>query len=165
MMTWIRHLFLSLIAVCIFLMPYSVMVFLPIDSFWYRPKVEMLQVTPTNYGEPVVVYYDHVVLQDISLSYATRIIRFNDDGQSEGVCTTNSGPPSELSADLRLPQVMDLQWWTDDASCSRLGPGYYVMKTCWTVHDIFYGVIPPKTICLESNVFEIRLPQEIADES
>jgi len=55
------------------------------------------------------------------------------------------------------PAPLPIAWWAPgDARLRALPPGSYQMETCWTVHDAFWGVVPAKTTCSESNIFRVR---------
>ena len=55
------------------------------------------------------------------------------------------------------PAPLTIEWWAPgDARMHGLPPGSYQMETCWTVHDAFWGLVPPKTTCSESNIFRVQ---------
>lgn len=54
-------------------------------------------------------------------------------------------------------QTRSLVEWTDGAAdCARLGAGQYYTETCRTVLYPLFGILPPKTVCVTSNIFTVR---------
>lgn len=55
------------------------------------------------------------------------------------------------------PEVITMEWWSGgDERCMGIGPGVYIMTTCWTAHQRLSGLLPPVTRCLDSNPFTVR---------
>jgi hypothetical protein len=111
--------------------------------------------TTTEDAAPII--FERTIWRDIRLRYSVIVRRV--DG-NEVVCDASSSV-FNYRAGAKLPDHLDMAWWAPgDGRCARLfPPGGYVMTTCWTAPGLLMGVLPPKTKCVTSNVFQVRAPK------
>lgn len=160
----------DLLLVVIFpvVLAYAGAVALPLESLWFNPGTPV--VADATVGNSLEIAYDRDIKRDFLGSYYIRIKQATGAG-FQVVCNSPRTRPDEevgleekarsrrgpFTKDAVLPSNIDMEWWTD-GDC--LGPefeaGTYRMETCWTAHNIWYGLIPPKTICRDSEfvIFE-----------
>jgi hypothetical protein len=104
---------------------------------------------------PVELLFSREVRHDFTGSYSV-IVRDGNDT----VVAEDSGGPFGYKSTSTLPKDLTLAWWAGGISDTvrNLPAGLYNMETCWTVHNPFY-VTPSKTVCVQSNVFEVTNAQ------
>jgi hypothetical protein len=100
---------------------------------------------------PNVVIFDRRINRDLRMRYSV-IIR---DTRSLSVQCEASSAPFTYRAQPSESISRNLEWWApDDERCATLPPDHYVMETCWTWYSSV-PLIPPKTVCRKSNIFEV----------
>ena len=124
---------------------------IPPNFIWFKP-ISVL-IADSDVGSPPQISVGRIIYHPVLMSYQVAI---RDVGNSNTVCDTSGGPftyePSAL-----IPDDADLEWWVGgEGLCWPLNPGTYIVETCWTVEKPFWGLVPPKTICLNSNTFTIH---------
>lgn len=104
-------------------------------------------------GSDFQVIYNGDIYHEFNGSYSVTL------RDAETLATPTGGemvsgvrPYSPDATDGR-PNPITMSWWAHLIDVSSLVPGYYVMTTCWTVHTPFYGLVPDKVTCRDSNVF------------
>lgn len=122
---------------------------LPAD-LWFHSRA--MTVSNSKFGDTPTVLED-------------RTIRFSFYGRYKTI-TRNAKTHDTTScmAEADFPYIGGLDgvrtitltaWTNDDLDCSNLPPGDYYTQTCRTVLYPVWGLIPPKTMCITSNVFTI----------
>lgn len=120
---------------------------LPLSSFWFKPELVVVQDAPVKTSpkmgftreikRPVLMRYS-VIVRDVHLAV---------------VCESPS-PLIEYKPDATLPEDLDLDWWTD-GDCPTLPTGTYIVETCWTATERFWGLLPDRSACVASNTFRV----------
>ena len=124
---------------------------IPLKYWGFEPlDISVADSTPDK--APKVVF-DYVVTKPILLNKSTAIYSLNGN---QLVCDDYSSVVRYVP-EMRLPSTLTIQWFAPhDWRCSYLSGGSYYMEVCWTAPDLLDGVIPDKTVCKESNVFNIK---------
>lgn len=117
-------------------------------SFWY--DAGKMEVEPAVVGHPLVLDYTGGVRREFKGSY-TVVIRRTSDGVI--VSEDRSGVFVYTPHSTR-PEPLTFGWWSPRGTLPLAGT-YYV-KTCWTIHQPFWGVVPNKSVCTEPSIFRIR---------
>ena len=103
------------------------------------------------------ILFTRSINRSVRMEYQVVIRELNE---RRVVCDPQNGPFT-YRPDATLPRDVDLVWWTGgDDRCWPQEPGTYIAETCWTVVRPFYGLVPPKTMCIESNPFTVALRLE-----
>lgn len=119
-------------------------------SRWY--EVGELAVSDTVVGEPIHIEYHGGAVQEFLGSY-TVIVR---DFDTRLIACDAAGGPFMYEAGSPRPSPLMMGWWApSDSRCQSLPSGVYVMETCWTVHQVLWGLVPPKTGCVAAS-FTVR---------
>ncbi|MEL7114636.1 MAG: hypothetical protein AAGP08_03450 [Pseudomonadota bacterium] len=122
--------------------------------FWY--DAHDTRVDDFYEGDPFELLYSGGAVRDFIGSYAV-IIRNTDTRAIVGEDRSARFP---YRADAVRPMPLTITWWAPgDARAHALPPGSYQMQTCWTIHDAFWGLVPAKTTCSESNIFRVHQRQ------
>lgn len=119
---------------------------LPLESKWFDPG--SIIVETVEQGEVPSISYNRNIKRDTIISYNTRIF---DVKTNSVVCNSPSSGRNIFRMDAQLPENLDLAWWTDE-ECHELPAGTYRMTTCWTGYNLFYGLVPAKTVCREAEI-------------
>lgn len=130
---------------------------IPLGWFWYEPG--QVVISNSSIETPPRVDFTRVIRRPVIMKYQV-IIR--DIDRKEVVCDPAS-EPFTYSPTAQFPTSADLVWWTGgDDRCWPREPGTYTAETCWTATHLFWGLVPDKTVCRNSNPFTITLisPQE-----
>lgn len=117
-------------------------------SFWFEPRTVMVE----DGSSPNSVITERVVHREFQGSYQV-VIR--SIGDNDPVCDARSGV---FTYGVTSHPILskDMLWWAPgDARCHDLMPGQYIMETTWTIHNLFWGLVPPKHISVSSNVFTV----------
>ena len=122
------------------------LVLIPVQWIWFEPKSYFIADAAVD--EPPSVEFDRVIKRPVAMTYSVVIRKV---GSKYAVCDPVRGPFT-YSPDAVLPDDMDLVWWTGgDDRCWPREPGSYFSETCWTVVSPFWGLVPPKTACVQGN--------------
>lgn len=136
----------------ILMVTWAVAAILPL-SFWFQPG--SLIIASTDYDkQPALVIYDRKISRRVFMSYSVVVHRLVPDIVA---CDAKSGPFwYEPRRELPPPSEMTLAWLApSDARCGGLPPGEYVAEVCWSA-TVLGGLVPTKTVCVQSNPFTIR---------
>lgn len=120
-------------------------------TYWYENR--SVGIANTIEGEPIILTVDRTVKRAFSGSY-TVLLRH----VSNGVIQCEAGGALRYKPGTELPDPVTLAWWAwSDTRCAgpNVPPGTYTVETCWTIHNP-WAILPDKTICGVSNVFEVR---------
>lgn len=122
-------------------------------TWWFSPGTPYVADSDTE--TPPKVGFAREIRRDALMTYQV-VIR-----TTEGL-TAVCDPASQAFTYRRgaeLPSDIDLVWWTGgDDRCWPREAGTYLMETCWTVEQPFFGLVRPKTVCRESPPFHIEDP-------
>lgn len=125
----------------------------PATWLWFSPGHVVIADSSGNH--PPVVEFERHIKRDVQMSYQVTIRKMRSKSP---VCDPQRGPFT-YRTDAELPELIDLIWWSGaDVRCWPREPGTYIAETCWTVVRPFLGIVPPKTVCRESNPFTV-LPE------
>lgn len=124
-------------------------------SFWF--DAHDTRVDDLVEGDPLVLLNSGGPLRNFIGSYSVIIV----DVQTRTIIGEDRSARFPYRVGTSRPDPLTIEWWAPgDPRMHRLAPGSYQMETCWTVHDAFWGLVPPKTTCSESNIFRV-LPDEL----
>ena len=121
-------------------------------SVWFDSR--SINVSDATEGAAPTVVENRAILFSFLGEYATttRNVLTNEVA---GGCT--GADRLRYRAGLDGVQTRSLVEWTDGAAdCARLGAGQYYTETCRTVLYPLFGILPPKTVCVTSNIFTVR---------
>lgn len=123
----------------------------PATWFWFQPGPVV--VSDSVGGAAPVLGFERTIKRSVQMSYQVTIRKMRSKSP---VCDPQRGPFT-YRPDAELPDPIDLVWWSGaDVRCWPQEPGTYIAETCWTVVSPFYGLVPPKTVCRESNPFTVH---------
>jgi len=117
-------------------------------SYWL--DVATVQVLNARAGEPVPMLVDRSIKRGFHGEWTVTLKRKVGDGFVNMPSVTRR---TQYEVGARLPDPVDLEWWTDDVYKS-LPAGTYHMTTTWTVLSPL-GVLADKRIRVDSNIFEV----------
>ena len=116
-------------------------------SFWYNAGA--LEVEDAQAGAEILLRYNGGPERPFIGSYAV-VVR---DATTLAVVDEDPSGKFPYRPKVQRPARLTLEWW--GPRLKPLKPGSYFLETCWTVHGRFWGLVPGKTTCNESNVFHI----------
>ncbi len=123
-------------------------------SFWYEPG--QMWVGDYVVGEEMPLRYDGGARHGFTGSYSV-VIRKSATNE---VVAEDRSSVFQYTPQSQRPTPLTIEWWAPgDIRMKQLTPGEYRMETCWTVHGRFFGVVPSKTTCTDSNIFQV-LPRD-----
>ena len=129
---------------------WAALAMVPVEWVWFNPGNPVVSDSTTKIAPSVD--FSRVIKRPTVMSYG---IVIRNVSQATVVCDPDGGPFT-YRPEATLPEGVDLVWWTGgDDRCWPRDVGTYIMETCWTVKHPFYGIVPPKTVCRESNTFTI----------
>lgn len=115
---------------------------------WYTPGV---QIVSRDSGGVLTVTQERRINFFFLGAYSVIVRSANG---LDPVCDGVGGPFTYLKNNGDKPASMPLSDWAG-GGCADLPPGNYIMETCWTVLRPLWGALPPKTVCVRSDVFEV----------
>lgn len=125
-------------------------------TYWYDPRD--MRIDDIVEGDQLELLYSGGTVRDFIGSYS---VIMREAGRNEIVGEDRSAR-FRYRSDSNRPDPLTIEWWAPgDERFHNLRPGSYQMRTCWTVHDAFFGLVPGKTVCSESNIFRV-LPSDLA---
>lgn len=131
---------------------YGVLFLWPV-AFWF--DAGEVFVRADGNGRPVVIFTGGTK-RDFLGSYSV-IVR---DVEKHQVACDATSAAFNYTTKANYPDTPGMDWWAPgDPRCQSLPPSAYTMETCWTIHSPFFGLVPNKTICRSSNIFEIPPPK------
>lgn len=122
-------------------------------TWWFEPLT--LTVSQREPGGPAIVAMGRLSKRAFDGAYTTAVFAVGPDAPP--VC--GRGETRRYKGGLSAPYEMPLAEWANDARCAALPPGSYYAHGCWTVLRPWWGLVPDKTACIVSPIFEI-LPRE-----
>jgi hypothetical protein len=117
-------------------------------SIWL--KVSDVRVFDARVGEAIKMVVARTIEYDFNGKWSTSIRRLGPFGWSP-YCPANGALPYQ--ANSVLPDPLTLAWWTFPY-CQLLGDGTFQMRTTWTI--LGDGILPDKTVTVDSNIFVIK---------
>ena len=125
---------------------------LPVDTFWFDPGPVIVQ--DAFEGDSPALGFTRDIKRDTTMRYSV-VMR---DANLAIVCEDRS-ETFTYRTDATFPaDGVDLEWWAPgNMRCHRPPPGTYILETCWTATDRLFGLLWDRSICRESNVFEVFL--------
>lgn len=121
----------------------------PVEWLWFDPGPVIVE--DAAFGEVPGVGFSREIKRPTRISYKV-IIR---NSRLQVACEAPESGRFTYRPDAELPPDPDLSWWSD-GHCAYLPVGAYIMETCWTAYDRALGLLPPKSVCVDSNVFHIE---------
>lgn len=118
-------------------------------TWWYEPKSVIIR--SDAQGTDLAVSIDRQIKSTFDGRYMVSVWGVPPDGH---VACAGSDY-LRYKGGLYQPHTMPLSHWADDPWCAKLPPGDYYAEACWTVLRPFLGIVPAKTVCINSNVFRI----------
>lgn len=114
-------------------------------AFWYKAGSTVFP--DAVEGEVVQLEYNGGPRREFIGSYS---VLGRDFSTREVVCEARSSRfPYE--PDSKRPDPLDMEWWAkSDPRCHSFSSGTYSISTCWTIHGLFWGLVPDKTLCTSS---------------
>lgn len=123
---------------------------IPLHWFWFDPG--QVYVSDTTPDTPPAISFTREIKRPIKMRYQVVIREMN----SRRVVCDADGGPFTYSPDADLPDDLDIVWWSGgDPTCWPQVAGTYIMETCWTAPNLFFGLVPAKTTCRDSNPFSV----------
>lgn len=119
-------------------------------TFWYNPG--HMRIVDVEKGQPIELKYDGGVVRSFLGSYSV-VLR---DIHTSQVVGEMGSARFNYSDEAQRPYPLFLDWWAPNSEqISYPDRGDYVLYTCWSVHGRFFGLVPSKTTCTESNIFSV----------
>lgn len=136
---------------------YFIMLVLPLQWFWFTPQTFVIG--DAVEGQAPVIGFEREIHRPVDMAYTVTIRKVPS---LEVVCDQRAGPFSYYpNATLPEGDALDLEWWAGgNDRCLDLEPGKYVIDTCWTAYNLFFGLVPRKTVCTGPHEFSITAPQK-----
>jgi hypothetical protein len=116
-------------------------------SFWF--KVGRVHIDDARVGKSPSLVLDREIVRPFRADWDVTIRRW----EGGWVPWCNAPGSGNYRPDSRLPKDMNLVWWTS-GQCQPLPAGKFTVTATWTITGL--GIMPDKTVSLESNVFEVR---------
>ena len=115
---------------------------------WFEPK--MLYVRKDDNGQWEILF-----TRDLDYSFKGRYVVTVRDERDTVVLQETSGTFT-YKKNSRLPEKITMDWWapTIAEGFENLPDGIYQIETCWVI-DSPLGILPDKTVCVTSNIFEV----------
>lgn len=127
------------------------MVFWPF-SFWYTIGTIFVEDSVQGRGDKVRLEYSGVIHRPANIKYNVTVRNF----RTHQIVSDYSSGVIPYTPNSTRPVPITFGWWSPNSPrLYNLEPGRYVMSTCWTIVEPFWGIVPPKSACAESNVFTI----------
>lgn len=146
-MTWIER-GLSALAIT-----WAAGVFWP-ASFWY--DAGQLRIPDFVEGADFELFFEGGAVRRFSGQYSV-VMR---DTSTRGIVAEMGSARFDYEPGAARPDPLLISWWAaNDPRFLEQPPGAYLLETCWTIHGIFWGLVPAKKACSDSNIFKIS-PEE-----
>lgn len=124
-------------------------------EYWYNPG--HMRVLDTYEGERIQLIYAGGTQRDFLGAYS---VVLRDVSTSSIVGEMGSTRINYKATSVR-PDPLYMDWWApSDERISSPEVGAYLLETCWTIYGTFFGLVPAKTTCITSNIFEIMEKKE-----
>lgn len=123
---------------------------IPGELIWFDPQEVII--SDSRIENPPTVSFKRDIKRDVKMKYQVVIRELRS---KVPVCDPTRGPFT-YRTDSELPTPINLIWWTGaDERCWPREEGTYIAETCWTIVEPFWGLVPPKSVCRDSNPFSI----------
>lgn len=123
---------------------------IPLSWFWFSPGPLFISDSTTSH--PPGISFTRKIHRPVLMKYQVTI----RDIETKSVVCDPSSEPFTYRPDASVPDDANLVWWTGgDDRCWPQEPGTYIVETCWTATNLFWGIAPDKTACVTSNPFTI----------
>lgn len=127
---------------------WGVCTMIPVEAFWFKPGALLVSDAPV--GSVPKVGFDRDIKRNVVMSYSVSVRAVDT---LETVCESTS-EPFLYRARASLPESVDLEWWAP--GCGTLPAGEYFIATTWTATERWWGLLPDRSVTLDSNVFRIE---------
>lgn len=114
---------------------------------WW-PATYWMEVRSVSIAGDLTLTVDRTIKREFQGAWVVSVRRWN--GGWEQACASSG--ESLYRSSRKLPERLDLDWWTRGA-CKTLTPGKYRVSTAWTIRGA--GVLPDKILEIDSNTFEV----------
>ena len=134
---------------------YGLLVALP-PSLWIEVRSIVVNSAPTP--AEVTIKVDRSIHWPFDGIYSVTIRRVPG---LQFVCTAQPPNAIRYRPGAQLPDPLSLSWWLGEPAdlqrceAQGLGPGRYLIETCYTVLRPFWGLVPSKHYCLDSPTYDI----------
>lgn len=120
-------------------------------TFWYSPGT--MKIDDVYVGQDIELKYEGGAERPFLGSYSV-VLR---DIHIPAIVAEMGSEKFNYDPARRRPDPLKMDWWTAGYKPIMFPEvGDYVLETCWTVHDSFFGLVPSKTTCIESNIFSVK---------
>jgi hypothetical protein len=128
-------------------------------SFWYDAGDLLVRGPLTDDHGEIVIEYNGGARRDTEMSYSV-VVR---EVTRQEIITEDVSGVFLYSKDATRPDPLYMSWWSPRSFGSDLilSEGVYQVETCWTVVKPFFGIVPPKTVCLTSNIFYVKHEENV----
>lgn len=124
-------------------------------EYWYTPGY--MRVLDTYEGEKIELIYAGGAQRDFLGSYSV-VLR---DAHTSSIVGEMGSKRFQYKTESTRPEPLYMDWWAPaDKRIIYPETGAYFLETCWTIHGAFFGVVPAKTTCITSNIFEVMERKE-----
>ena len=136
---------------------YSLLILLP-GSLFYTPITYSITSVVSGETPEVLIdrkttFFSFLATYNVDVRYAS--------GDSKNAVACGSGTTHEYLANLSGVRISSLrEWAANDSRCSRLPIGKYYSKTCWRIHQPFFGLVNDKNVCTKVAFFSIYEDQK-----
>lgn len=144
-------------AVAAFVLTYLTCWLSPVTLWFESRSIEVASAGP---GEMPVVIEDRSIRWSFYGQYTVAVRRAATQSVAGGC---SGGGYVHYQAGLDGVQSYTLAEYADgNPGCGKLGEGSYFVEVCRTVLRPMLGILPPKSRCWYSNIFEIVAVQKVA---
>lgn len=138
------------------LVVWAVLRLIPLEAFWFDPG--QIIVGNGSVSHVPVIQYNGEIKRNVLIRYQV-VIRNLDSGRI--VCDPRSDAFTYRPGTKRPEPILLHEYWTGgNPRCWPLDTGSYIMETCWTAPNLFWGLTGEKTTCRMSNTFLVESPPE-----
>ena len=137
--------------ICVLLVVGALMRLTPLSWFWFDPGQVIVGNGTVSYVPRIE--FDREIKRPTLMRYQIVIRNLNtgnivcDPQSAEFTYRPNARSPDEI--------LLHEYWTGGNRRCWPLKPDTYIMETCWTAPDTFWGLAGSKTVCRLSNPFTI----------
>lgn len=124
--------------------------FVPV-SYWFKVYPHSLVIADTVAGSSPTLSIRREIRRPFRAEWIVTVMQMRADGRTFSTFCTVSGE-NDYRPEARLPDRLDLDWWTFPMRC-QLPVGRYQVKTLWTV--LVDGRFA-REVRVRSNVFRVK---------
>lgn len=129
----------------------AVVTYLTMPPAWWWFEVRSVYVHDAVEGSTPLLEVDRTIHREFRGRWIATVMREGPDG-FHVFCTARGA--NDYSPDARLPQPLDLNWWTWPTVCI-LPAGRYQLRTLWTIDPVW---LPARELRIATNLFSIHPP-------